>query len=219
MGPETRKKAAIDGAARKIWDYMRLGQHVERSDMILALGCSDEYVARHSASLYLAGYGDFVLVSGGVVHAYEAWQGVTEAEHFAGIMMQDGLPESRVMLEKESINTGENLAFSYKLLEDRGVKPQSMIVVNKPHVERRVFAALKKQWPETETRIQVTSPPFSYDSYLGAHEVLSERQIIGSIASNLRKIREYPELGYQIEQVIPNEVWQAYEFLAAQGYD
>jgi hypothetical protein len=34
----------------------------------------------------------------------------------------------------------------------------------------------------------------------------------------LQRIKEYPKLGFQIEQDMPDEVWEAYEYLVAQGY-
>ena len=39
------------------------------------------------------------------------------------------------------------------------------------------------------------------------------------MVGDLQRIREYPKLGYQIEQEIPAKVWRAYEKLGAAGYD
>src|SRR3989338_5454204 len=39
------------------------------------------------------------------------------------------------------------------------------------------------------------------------------------MVGDMQRIKEYPAKGFQIEQGIPNEVWQAYEFLVAQGYN
>ncbi len=39
------------------------------------------------------------------------------------------------------------------------------------------------------------------------------------MVGDLERIREYPKLGFQVEQDIPEEVWQAFERLIEAGYD
>jgi len=39
------------------------------------------------------------------------------------------------------------------------------------------------------------------------------------MVGDLQRIREYPRMGFQIEQEIPAEVRAAYEALVAAGYD
>jgi hypothetical protein len=39
------------------------------------------------------------------------------------------------------------------------------------------------------------------------------------MVGDLQRIKFYPALGFQIEQEIPDEVWQAYEKLVELGYD
>lgn len=41
---------------------------------------------------------------------------------------------------------------------------------------------------------------------------------IHALAGDLQRIREYPAKGFQIEQDIPDEVWEAYEYLVDLGY-
>ena len=38
------------------------------------------------------------------------------------------------------------------------------------------------------------------------------------MVSDLQRIKEYPAVGFQIEQTIPADVWAAYEALVAMGY-
>ena len=139
----------INGAARKIWEYMILHQHLEKADVILVLGCSDEYVAKCGADLYLDGYGEFLLISGGVGPKNNSlatvWPEATEAEHFAKIILSRGVPEDKVLIENASTNTGENIAYSYQLLQSKNIAIQSLIAIHKRHMERRVFATLKQQ--------------------------------------------------------------------------
>lgn len=38
------------------------------------------------------------------------------------------------------------------------------------------------------------------------------------MVGDLQRIKEYPKLGYQIEQDIPAKVWKSYQKLVAIGY-
>lgn len=42
---------------------------------------------------------------------------------------------------------------------------------------------------------------------------ISKDHILNVMVGDMQRIREYPRLGFQIEQNIPGDVWQAYEEL------
>ncbi len=224
MDRERQLPLPIDEAAKKIWDYMLLKQPLEQADIIIALGCGDESVAERGASLYQDGYASLVLVSGGTGPKNKQlssglWTEPTEAEHFAKIILQRGVPTDKLLVERESTNTGENLAYSYELLRKSGLEPKSIIFIHKPHLERRILATTRKQWPNQQVKIQITSYPFTYEEYTAASNAIAKEETINSMVGSLQRIREYPKLGYQIEQTIPEDVWQAYEFLISKDYD
>jgi hypothetical protein len=93
----------------------------------------------------------------------------------------------------------------------------SFILVQKPYMERRTYVTFKKQWPNAETQIFVTSPMLSYEEYTGG-VTLDKDLIINIMVGDLQRIREYPKMGFQIEQDIPSDVWYYYETLIAAGY-
>ena len=212
----------IDEAAKKIWDYMILDQQPVKSDVILVLGSIDEHVAEYGARLLIDGYGDCLMISGGSAHQDDllatSWKEPTEAEHFKTIAIRDGVPEDKILLETKATNTGENAKFSHLLLQEKNLNPTSIIVVQKPYMERRTYATFKKQWPDSNTKIQVTSSPFAYEDYFEANDSTPKETIINIMVGDLQRIKEYPRLGFQIEQEIPTDVWSAYEFLTSKGY-
>jgi uncharacterized SAM-binding protein YcdF (DUF218 family) len=124
-----------------------------------------------------------------------------------------------VLVETRSTNTGENVLFTRQMLAERQIDLQSFIVVQKPYMERRSYATFKKVWPEKEVR--VTSPQLSMDEYLTqrSHTRLSADDVISIMVGDLQRIREYPLRGFQIDQDIPDDVWNAYRELVAAGYD
>lgn len=203
----------------KIWNYHQLGHELKKSDAILVFCSHDRVVAERGARLWLDGWAPLLIFSGGLGVVTGRFWSVPEADQFAEIAIGMGVPNERILIENRSTNTGENVLFSRRLLEQRGIEAQTFIVVQKPYMERRSYATFRKVWPEKD--LVVTSPRLSLDEYLGRydHEPLSPEDAIGIMVGDLQRIRLYAEKGFQIPQEIPNDVWEAYEALVAAGYD
>jgi len=202
--------------AQAIWNYMRLGQRPKPSDLILCLGSHDLSVASRAVELYKQRLAPRILFSGGLGRLTKDTFSKSEAEHFADIALEAGVPVADIIIENKSSNTGENITFSYKLLQKRGVEARSIILVQKPYMERRTFATFEAQWPGNRlSNLSVTSPQITFDAYCRS---IPEREVINIMVGDLQRIREYPKLGFQTEQHIPADVWAAYEQLVARGY-
>lgn len=199
--------------AKKIWDYMLMNQKLEKADVIFALGSNSILTAEHAAELYHQGYADYVLCSGGF--GKDTKFSKPEAEVFADILHNKGVPQEKILIENRATNTGENILFSKQLLVEKGILVHKIIAIQKPYMERRTFATLSKQWPEVE--FQVTSPKVSFDEYMRDDDFKTKS--IHVMVGDLLRIREYPKLGFQIEQEIPKEVWQAGQELLKLGYN
>jgi len=195
---------------------MHLNQQLHKADAIFVLCSLDTRVAERAVELYRGGYAQTVIISGGVGKLTKDRFTKPEAEVFADIIISAGIPEEAIIVESRSTNTGENIRFTYSLLQKLGKKFSSFILVQKPYMERRTFATFKKQWPEPTTEIQVTSPQISYEDYFTKD--LNKGLVISIMVGDLQRIREYPKLGYQIEQDIPAGVWKAYEELVDAGF-
>lgn len=201
--------------AKKLWNYHQLNHVLEKSDCILALGSHDLRVAERVAELYHQGWAPLVIMSGGLGNfTQEIWT-ESEAEKFAKIAIEKGVPAEAILIENKSTNTGENILFTQKLLAEKGLNPQSFIVVQKPYMERRSYATFKKHWPDK--KLSVTSPQISFGTY-PTEEIPLER-VIHIMVGDLQRIKYYPEKGFQIYQEISPEIWEAYEKLIASGFD
>ncbi len=214
--PDTRMNTlSIDQLAQTIWDYHHLNHPLAKADLILALGSNDTRVAEYAADLYLQGLAPLLMFSGNVGALTKDQFTKPEAEVFADVARQKGVPDEAILLEPESTNTGENIDFSRRVLAARGIDPISIILVQKPYMERRAFATFRQHWPEKN--VIVASPPIPFSDY--STEWLPKDKVINIMVGDLQRIKFYPSLGFQIEQEIPAEVWQAYETLVALGYD
>jgi len=205
--------------ARKLWRYHRLNQKLERAGAILVLCSHDTSVAERGAQLYLEGWAPLLIFSGGLGAITRNFWSEPEAELFARIAREMGVPVERIVTETRSTNTGENVRFTRELLAERHLDPASFILVQKPYMERRAYATFKRYWPEK--RAVVTSPQVSFEEYLESYSnrALSEDEVVSIMVGDLQRIRLYPAKGFQIPQEIPEDVWAAYEELVKEGYD
>lgn len=206
---------SVESAARLIWDYHHMNHPLQKSDCIFALGSHDLRVAEWAAELWLKGWAPLLLLSGGLGNFTQGMWTEKEADKFAKIAQTMGVPETAILIENKSTNTGENIQFSKNLLSNHQLDPQRFIVVQKPYMERRSYATFKKNWPEKE--LLVSSPPISFDDY--PNEEIPLERVINIMVGDLQRIKEYPAKGFQIEQPIPVEVWEAFELLVNEGYD
>jgi uncharacterized SAM-binding protein YcdF (DUF218 family) len=209
----------IQSLAEKLWHYHQMKHQLERADVILVLCSHDKKVAERGAQLFLENWAPLLIFSGGLgVITSRIWN-VPEAEQFAEIAIRLGVPSEKILVEDKSTNTGENVLFTKRLLEQKQIVADKFIVVQKPYMERRSFATFKRVWPEKE--VLVTSPPVSFEEYLTSYRnrELTSDDVIGIMVGDLQRIKVYAERGFQIPQEVPPDVWSAYEELVRAGYD
>ncbi|TLD17100.1 uncharacterized protein PgNI_00531 [Pyricularia grisea] len=246
MAAAQANRAYMD--AEMVYNYHRMNMHLPQqqqqqpADAIFCLCSLDTRVAERAAQLLLDGFaGDqgLLIFSGGSGKLTEARFSEPEAEVFAAVARRMGVPPARILVEPRSSNTGENVRFTRALLRDRGLDPQSFILVQKPYMERRTYATFVKQWscPEagkggglqqqqqnkqqkqkqTQPVFTVTSPQMTFAEYPDQD---NPRDLVISImVGDLVRIREYPARGFQISQEIPDEVWEAGQRLIREGYN
>ena len=187
------------------------------SDGILVLGSHDVRVAEWATQLWLDGWADWLIFSGGLGRLTEGnWQ-QTEAERFGEVARRMGVPEEKILLEASSTNTGENLSFTAALLAEKKLDLTTFIVVQKPYMERRAFATFRQHWPDKTCVI--TSPPLPFEDYCASDDPAINREaVIHLLVGDLQRIDRYAERGFQIFQVIPPSVRAAYDTLVNAGY-
>jgi uncharacterized SAM-binding protein YcdF (DUF218 family) len=186
-------------------------------DVIIAAGTNDLRVAEFSADLYLRGYGSMLVCSGGVAHQEDllatGWK-KTEAEMFADVAGQRGVPRERILLESRSTNTSENLRFTRALLDEHGIRPRSIVIAVKPFMQRRVWATLAVVWPEISATI--ASPQMTLDEYFTPE--LDPEKIVNVMMGDLQRLWVYARRHWSAPQIVPEQVQAAYRCLVELGF-
>jgi len=211
-GPEASSEADVRAHAATLWDFHARGDSVEAMAAIVCLGSYDLRVAHRSADLALAHLGARIVVSG----AYGNWtRGVfpaTEAEIFAKVMTERGVPSARIALEPRATNIGENIAFARDMLQS--VAGEVVVFVTKPQTQGRVRATAPMHWPSIRAR--VTAPLLRMEDYETEDAGLGP--LIEEMVGDLDRMIAYPALGFQVPVDVPASVLYAFEALKAAGY-
>ncbi len=201
--------------AETVYAFLSEAPSASHADLILAAGSHDLRVAEYAAALYHAGAAPLVVCSGGFGKMTAERFPLPEGVLFARRCIALGVPESAVLIEDRSTNTGENICFTRELFASRGIFPSSGIITCKPYMARRVWATGTKQW--SEVRWYVRTPPLSFDEYPSADCPLDST--VSLMVGDLQRCRIYAEKGFQAAVDVPEEVWAANERLIAGGFN
>lgn len=201
------------GLIQVLWDYMRMNHKLRHADCIIGLGTVDLNVANIASELYLKGYANKLIFSGGLGKITRKLWNETEAEKFAKIAIQRGVPSNNIYLEKESTNTGDNFRFSKKLIENLKLDIKSCIIVCKPYDEKRAYATFKKIMPEYDGIVY--SENISCEEYYQKYG----NEWVHVLVGDIQRMKIFYEKGWQIKMDIPQNVWKAYETLVRKGYN
>jgi uncharacterized SAM-binding protein YcdF (DUF218 family) len=203
--------------ARVIWDYHQFHREPVPADVIVALGTNDLRVAEFAADLYLRGYGQTLVCTGGFAHQDDLlatrWN-KTEAEMYAAIAVRRGVPRERILLETRAANTAENIRFTRALLDEHSIRPRSIVAAVKPFMQRRTWATLAVEWPGMPASL--ASPVMTLDEYFTPE--LTPEKIVNIMLGDLQRIWVYAQRGWSAPQPIPAEVLNAYRRLVELGF-
>lgn len=201
-----------------LWDYLGMHQQPQKADCIVGFGNFNDNIARRAAELYRQGYAKRILFTGGLGRNTLGLLPESEAQRFARVAMDCGVPEEAILKEDKSTNTAENILFTKAMLEELGLPHAHILGVHQPFMERRIVAALGVYWPEV--KITVTSPQVTISAYLedARKQGVTEEAAIAVIVGDFQRMDLYAKKGYQLPQHIPEEAWTAFQELVDMGY-
>lgn len=197
-----------------LWNYLRLEQKVMAADCIIVMGSQDLGAVPRAVELLQKGYSDLVVFSGGFGKVTQNMWAKPEAEIFAQLALNLGMPATQMLLETQSSNCGENVLFSMQLLAAKGINPGTVILVSKPYLERRAFATFKQHFPDVS--VVVTSQQIAFADYMA--QVADQEQAIQLMVGDLQRILLYPAKGWQIPQTVPESVLLVFHALVSLGF-
>ncbi|MGR5205408.1 YdcF family protein [Vibrio sp. PNB23_22_6] len=194
-----------------LWDYMQLKHDVKPADCLFVMCSNDLRVAEYAAKLYQQNLAPLIVFSGGEGRFTDGLFEKSEAETLAEVAKLAGVPSEAILVETQSSNSGENVRFTEQLLKEKGIQCESLILVQKPFMERRAIATFEKQWQSSYSQLQVTSTAHPFFEYI--NEEMPLMMVLEALMEDFSRIKTYPEKGFQTEQEIPDHVEYSYQAL------
>lgn len=208
----------LQSAARILWNFHHVGGALpDRVDLLLVTGSHDIRVAERAAQLLGANVVSptHIVVTGGLGKVTRDSGISSEAQRFALRMKELGIDTNSVILEPTATNSGENFTNTKTLLDRLGYSVTTGLIVTKPYMERRMVATGQRQWPGV--RWAVTSPAIEIEYYSTSDSPLE--LMLNLMVGDLQRLDIYADKGYLERQMIPDDVWAAFDTLKDAGFD
>jgi uncharacterized SAM-binding protein YcdF (DUF218 family) len=197
-----------------IWDYHQMHHQLRPCDAAIALGSHDLGVPAYSAELFRAGLFPTLVFSGGPNPTAPERFPRGEAVHFREHAVELGVPAEAILIEPNATNTGQNITLSREVMAQVGIRPITLMLIAMPYMERRAYATARKVWPEVE--VVCASQPIDFNDYLKG--MGDERRVAEMLVGDMQRVIEYPNLGFAVEQEVPEDVHDAYQILVRDGF-
>ena len=149
-----------------ITDFIFIENEPEPADVIFIPGGPCGEIAQHAAELYHHGYAPLLIPSGSHsildsvyrgAQSPEKYRGLefpTEADFFAAILIENGVPEEHIQPERQASFTYENAIYSRKLTDSLGLNVRTALLSCQAYHARRALLYYQALFPDT--RILVT---------------------------------------------------------------
>ena len=173
---------------QELTDFIFLEDEPQKADVIFLPGSEEGILAKTAARLYHEGYAPFIVPSG----KYAKWTGKsvveefeTESDHFAKILMEEGVPENAIIKEREATYTYQNAINTRRVLDERGVEVKRALLCCQAFHARRSKLYYQILFPDTEILVCPTvTKDISRDNWFQSREksdrVLGELERCGS---------------------------------------
>jgi uncharacterized SAM-binding protein YcdF (DUF218 family) len=197
-----------------LWNYHDMGHEPRRCDVGIGLGSHDLGVATYTAALYHQGLFPRIVFTGANAPTTTERFPRGEAVHYREHAISLGVPAEVISIETEATNTSENLTRSRKVLDDAGVRPQSVLLISRPYQQRRAYATCRMVWPEVD--VVCGSWPLPLDEYIAS--IGDVDRVINMLIGDTQRIIEYAHRGFAVEQDMPAAIHAAYQRLLDTGF-
>ncbi|MEE9437633.1 MAG: YdcF family protein [Saprospiraceae bacterium] len=195
-----------DSNAKLLYQFLSPRDSIQKVDLIMGFGHFDMRIPEECIAHYKNGFGKNILFTGGVGAGSGDFD-QPESIAFLSYVKEKYTAESysNIILETESTNTGENVAFSIQLLQEMGLLSsiKSIGLIATPTRQLRVYLTVKKYFPNA---LLLNLPPKSalqIDELLhNKYEINFDNYLIGE----LERVIKYPELGFSSYIKVPKEL-------------
>ncbi len=146
-----------------ISDFIFVSDEPEKVDAVFLPGGSNPEQPEYAAELYHKGFAKWLIPSGGISVKLDKWQGVrSKANVYSGdyqsdhdflvdVLLKNNVPENAIVTgENKSGHTRDNAFFSRKVVDEKGIKIQTAMIVCKAFHARRCLMLYQLAFPNVD---------------------------------------------------------------------
>jgi uncharacterized SAM-binding protein YcdF (DUF218 family) len=172
----TASELLDEPTAAQLAAYLDLDAPPERADLAFVFGTRHAQPACLAADLFRRGIVEWILLTGGSNRLTD----LPEAQAHLEIVLGEGVPRERVIVESASTNTLENVVLALPLLQERGLlqRLRSVVAVCKWYHCRRAVMTLKAHLPNGVRYYTQTYEPDDLCRAGWQHHPQSARRVI-----------------------------------------
>ena len=148
-----------------ISNYIFVSDTPAAADVIFLPGGMHPQQPEYAARLWQEGYAKWIIPSGKMGVQWDVWPGVadkadvytgeyrSECEFFIDVLTKNGVPKNVIIPEYTARHTRDNAFLSRKLVNERGIKIQTALIVCKEFHARRCLMLYQMAFPDVEFRV------------------------------------------------------------------
>jgi len=179
-------------------------RELPKCEGLFVFGHVNPYLASHATILYKAGKAPRVVLTGKGGRKTIPNDFETEADYYASILKKEGVPESAMILERDSMNSLENIIFGMEVCNKVGFYPQTLIISSIPALMLRSLVTFRKQLPGIRLYASTFNPVV---------EEYTDPQRILRVLDEFERIAKYAQKGDCEKVAVPDEVSKATEYI------
>lgn len=201
-------KSELHKLTKILWDWLAIKDEPSKSDLIFLVGGSKLETPKKGLELYQKGFAPYLATSGKTGTFNDSGWNKPIADVFAEFLITKGVNKNKIIVQNRSMNTLEDIVFTMKVIIERKIPHQKIIIVSRPFHQRRSFATFKKQFPY-----------FEYLNVPNDEKLPSENEEEKLKEFAVRCLKEYERLeqyaikGDLEKQIIPSEIFKTYQKL------
>ncbi|MFL5703544.1 MAG: YdcF family protein [Ktedonobacteraceae bacterium] len=186
-------------AVTLLYNWLAISDEPQKADLLFLFGAPTLAVPEKGLALFKAGFAPSIVVTGERSLTEVSEWDKTLADKYAEYLIENGVAGSHIIIQNRSLNTLQDVTFSLAALT--GV--ERIILVNRPMQQRRGYATFQKQ---TTDLILINTP---------CMETMPEDQFAARCVLEYEKIKRYADKGDIEQQIVPDEIREAYQKLKA----
>lgn len=133
----------------QMYDWLSIEDIPRNSNLIFVFGSPTLDAVEKALELYNLGFAKFICVNGNK-SLTEPCPETPVARWFSKFLLENGVDANQIIIQDQSVNTFEDVQFSFPMILTRINNLKRIILVTRPFHQRRAYETIRKLFPGYE---------------------------------------------------------------------